>query len=85
MKINSTVQSFVEITRALESGKIKAKFHHYAVAPGYLAKEKRYVEDYQGKYGAGYRVHYGTADNDITRGKNVHIVEYWTTTEGGKG
>lgn len=82
MEITSTVKEYHDILRRLEKGVIKAKRHHTTIATGYVARDKAYIEFYDGRFGSGYKVHKPSADNPLTQRKMLHTLEYWIVEEG---
>ena len=53
---------------------------HEAVQMGYLARNNVYIEQYVGKYGSGYIIHYPTAET-INKSKRYHKIAYWIDRE----
>lgn len=82
MEITSTIKEYHNILKALEKGTINATRHHSTIANGYIARDKAYIEFYDGRFGSGYKVHKPSADNPQTQRKMLHVLEYWIVEEG---
>lgn len=54
-------------------------YHHSATVQGYLARNKSYIEEYDGRYGKGYVVHIPTKLSVEGKTTRYHGVEYWLT------
>lgn len=60
-----------------ELRKMGYKCHHTASAFGYFETGRVELNDYKGKYGAGYKLEY----HRIGLGGSYHFIEYWIKDE----
>lgn len=55
---------------------MKAKFHHRAMAKGYVSKNGKWKENYKGRFGEGYKIHIPNCETKYVS-RTYHFVDYY--------
>lgn len=59
----------------IASNRVEVKYHHRALAKGYICKDCTYQEEYDGRFGVGYRLHIENCRERVSN--SYHYVEYY--------